>query len=121
MMKSKEIAKIISVCYKIPENKVDVGTVHVENITEWIKARKAVDVAIFRAGYDKRESEFVYNPDYLDFQKGVKTGRELGIREVVEYKSESMMEYHDKYCEEDKVVILVIPQAKLKEWSIKEG
>jgi len=39
----------------------------------------------YKAGYDKRDSEFVYNPDYLDFQKGVKTGRELGIREVVEF------------------------------------
>jgi len=39
----------------------------------------------FKAGYEKRDSEFVYNPDYLDFQKGVEAGRELGRREVVEW------------------------------------
>lgn len=42
-----------------------------------------------KAGYEKRESEFVYNPDYLDFQKGVEagrvTGKQLGIRLVVEW------------------------------------
>ena len=32
----------------------------------------------FKVGYNKRDSEFVYNPDYLDFQKGVKTGRNWG-------------------------------------------
>jgi len=40
----------------------------------------------FKAGYDQRESEFVYNPDYLDFQKGVEagriTGKRAGIREA---------------------------------------
>ena len=49
-MEAKERDKIISACYKIPENEVDVGTVHVENIGAWMKARKAVDVAIFKAG-----------------------------------------------------------------------
>ncbi len=35
------------------------------------------DKISFKAGYDKRESEFVYNPDYLNFKEGVKVGREL--------------------------------------------
>jgi len=42
------------------------------------------DIA-FKAGYDKRDSELVYNPDYLDFKKGVKSGKDLGMREVVEW------------------------------------
>jgi len=43
----------------------------------------------FKAGYKQRDSEFVYNPDYLDYQKGVESGRIVGrlggIREVVEF------------------------------------
>jgi len=48
----------------------------------------AIYEAGIKAGYDKRESEIVYNPDYLDFQKGVEDGkiigRQAGRREVVE-------------------------------------
>ena len=77
------------------------------------QARRLAQAEIsFKAGYEKRDSEFVYNPDYLDFQKGVKTGRELGIMEVV-----------DKcfwYRELKDYIVLRIPKAKLKEWDIEE-
>ena len=76
----------------------------------------------FPVGYNQAEKKFKlkFNPDYLDFQKGVEagrvTGRLAGIREVLMFKDDRMMEYHDWYCEEAKVIIVVIPQAKLKEW-----
>ena len=46
------------------------------------------DIA-YKAGHEKRESEFVYNPDYLDYGKGVKSGkligRQEGRKEVVDW------------------------------------
>ena len=71
------------------------------------------DIA-FKAGYDKRESEFVYNPDYLDFQKGVKTGKELGIKEVVEWINSGNIIHDINWAGGRKEW-----QAKLKAWGIK--
>ena len=60
---------------------------------EWLEADESTQLAkAIKAGYDKRESEFVYNPDYLDFDKGVETGKELGIRLVVEWIEEQGQE-----------------------------
>jgi len=42
----------------------------------------------YKAGYDKRESEFVYNPDYLKFQDGVKAGKESRDPEIRELRIE---------------------------------
>jgi len=57
----------------------------------------------FKAGYDKRESEFVYNPDYLDFQKGVEDGkiigRQAGRREAKEWI------YEENKCDGDVIYI----------------
>ena len=72
--------------------------------------RKSAEIS-FKAGYDKRESEFVYNPDYLDFQKGVETGRKLGLSEVVEWMAENSVGIMaNEYAWE----------AKLEEWGLDE-
>ena len=67
-----------------------------------IISRDDIYNAIFKAGYDKRESEFVYNPDYLDFDKGVETGRKLGRREVVEWIEQQgdVMTFINMHCED---------------------
>jgi len=60
-----------------------------KDMVNYVVRLDALYQLIFKAGCDKRDSEFVYNPDFLDFQKGVKTGKELGIREVVEWVSQN--------------------------------
>lgn len=79
----------------------------------------------FKAGYDKRESEFVYNPDYLDFQKGVEVGKLMGrlagIKEVVEWLKTCQMP--DKPSSEPYPGLVLVSkvqfEAKLKEWDIQ--
>jgi len=48
----------------------------------------------------------------------ISLGKQEGIRELLAYRSEPMMVYHDKYCEAKDVIILVIPQVKLKSWKL---
>ena len=61
---------------------------------------------------DEAKQEF--NPDYLDFQKGVEAGKELGRqegrREVVEWLA--FYEQND----ETTVIPVGVLQAKVKEW-----
>ena len=89
-----------------------------------IISRDDIYSAIFKAGYDKRESEFVYNPDYLDFDKGVETGKELGVRKVVEWIEKN---YLHSLCAHDVPLFHIdkIPykewQAQKKVWGIKNG
>ena len=84
---------------------------------EWLEADESTQLAkAIKAGYDKRESEFVYNPDYLDFDKGVETGKELGIRLVVEW-----IEENDFYGGDDPCSMMVEQdrwQAQKKSWNI---
>ncbi|KKN03422.1 hypothetical protein LCGC14_1107730 [marine sediment metagenome] len=76
----------------------------------------------FKAGYDKRESEFVYNPDYLNFQKGIKTGRELGRQQVVEWLERQRFAEPQNIPEHGrKPVIITLDEddlAELKEWGL---
>ena len=74
-------------------------------------AAKAQAELSFKAGYEQRESEFVYNPDYLKFKDGVKTGRQLGRREVAEWA----MKYYESKC----VLMSEEGKAQLKKWGIK--
>ena len=71
----------------------------------WLQAQDKIS---FKAGYDKRKSEFVYNPSYLDFQKGSDMGKEFGrlagIKEVVEW------------IKGKRLFMGVEWQAKLREW-----
>ena len=46
-------------------------------------------------------------------------GKQEGIRTMVEYKSESMMKYHELYCAKEDVSILVVPNAFLKEQGVE--
>lgn len=65
------------------------GTDAEAHLNKYHPVAKAQAQISFKAGYDQRESEFVYNPDYLDFKKGIEagrtTGKQAGIREVVEW------------------------------------
>ena len=70
----------------------------------------------YKAGYDKRESEFVYNPDYLDFQKGVKTGKELGIRKVVEWVEKQA---YKQFTTDKDLHLNCKDYQELKEWGIE--
>ena len=76
------------------------------------------DIA-YKAGYEKRDSEFVYNPDYLDFQKGVKTGRELGRREVVEWGNGRCEHSPKRFTRRHRC--FKCWQGKLKEWGLDEN
>ena len=71
----------------------------------------------FKAGYKQRDSEFVYNPDYLDYQKGVESGRIVGrlggIREVVEFVEGNIPKTLSNY-----VGFWQRWQAKLEGWGI---
>ena len=82
----------------------------------------------YKAGQEQARLEF--NPDYLDFKKGVEAGRKLGrkagIKEVVEW-IERYSTHHTRELllthEKDKIFLLVIRnqewQSKLKEWGIE--
>ena len=73
----------------------------------------------FKAGYDKRESEFVYNPDYLDFQKGVVEGRKLGRKEVAEW----LLDRLERYKVAPKLIGFTMLseewQEQLKKWEVE--
>jgi len=69
----------------------------------------------FKAGYDHAEAGFKlkFNPDYLDFQKGVEAGR----KEVVGWiKSKSEI---DNLLMRRLSIHVIEWQAKLKEWGIE--
>ncbi len=83
----------------------------------------------FKAGYEQAEKEFElkFNPNYLDFQKGVKVGRiagrQAGKREVVRWiKQRSQVEHCDPdvmaYFTEYRWIDEVEWQAQLKTWAI---
>lgn len=75
----------------------------------------------FKAGYEKRESEFVYNPDYLKFQDGVKEGRKLGIKDVVSWINDRTdKEVLSKYGTVALGFSVTTWNAKLKEWGLSE-
>ncbi len=90
----------------------------------------------FNAGYEKAKKEFElqFNPDYLDFQKGVEVGRKLGTqagrREVVEWiDSQARTSGAERFFNADgscnlratfKPIIFTDEwQALLKEWGIR--
>jgi len=81
----------------------------------------------FKAG-QKQVRDFEFNPDYLDFQRGVaegrKLGRQAGIKEVVEWiLAHSQLERCDPdvmaYFTDYLAVDYPDWQAKLKEWGIE--
>jgi len=106
---------------KLKENDFARGTEGYKQVTRVIKETQAEitgDIA-YKAGYEKRDSEFVYNPDYLDFQKGVKTGRELGRREVVEWGNGRCEHSPKRFTRRHRC--FKCWQGKLKEWGLDEN
>ena len=105
-----------------------------EETTKIIKEAQA-EIS-FKMGYNQAESEFElkFNPDYLNFQKGVAKGkiigRQTGIKEVVDWIPELMQEIKKSMRKDDwgiKGVIyedmldsLVRKQikVKVKEWGL---
>jgi len=99
-------------------------------------ADKVAEIS-FKAGHDqaKEEFELEFNPDYLDFQKGVEKGRQIlkdsvalakmiGRREVVEWLTSNMaLEQCDPdvmpYFEDYYWIPKHIWQAKLKKWGVE--
>jgi hypothetical protein len=79
-----------------------------------LEIAKAQAEISFKAGHDQAKGEFelYFNPDYLDFQKGVEEGRQAGRREVVEWMQEIML-YFSIINDQ------VLWKAKLKEWEVK--
>jgi len=123
-MKSEDIKKYKKELCVIAKKLNDLGVrcvAHYENDKQTLEDICSVGEDVFeisfKAGYDKRESEFVYNPDYLDFQKGVKSGKvigeQAGIKKVVDWIEKNnilngvVVQNYGKW------------QAKLKEWGLE--
>lgn len=91
------VEKKISECYKISENDVEIA-----DTKEWAVARRAIDVAIFKAGQGESAGKIEKAKE-----RGLETGKVLGRKEVVEW----MMENYPEVCDNHL-------QAKLKEWEL---
>ena len=96
------MAKIISKCYDIQENDGNIA-----GCKEWAEARKAIDTAIFKAGYEQGYVEGCFG-----IIEETQKAHRAGIEEVVEW-IENKNDIDAGYPTRKAWV------AKLKEWGIK--
>jgi len=124
VMSEDTIAELLLTKFGIDIHEDTEGNIPAPEIDEVICLAQAA--ISFKAGCDQAKKEFdlKFNPDYLDFQKGVEEGRQLGRREVVEWGNGKCPHKTVELADGSSVPVSCFEcnkclQNKLKEWGVE--